>query len=427
MQQCASKQNACFHFMIRWSRPHTPENLKILRDWLKSKNAKYVFQAELTVSEDGKQNPHYQGFMHTKNRFRPAQLATDCNKPGNPHAMEVQVCHDHGAVKRYSMKDDTRVAGPWADKVLYMGEDLPTDADLYPWQRSLEEILASPPGDRKILWIYDPVGNTGKTKLAKRLATKQDAIVLGYANKNDAINLVYKNQNHRIYIWNLTRTKPATISETELYSAIEEVKDGMFMNSKYETGMCVMKCPHVVVLSNTVPQYGSISADRWQVMEITPAKELRRLIRVEGAEVLPRFAPGHLGQPFNPPHHSAASTMKDVAVQTPVQQTIYSWFPEVSSDAETEVLENQPDCDFVDLPPDEDLRSEYDAQDFIDLTREIDENDVNPDLVEEQYRILRAIAGKNDIDDDDYDWETVRKKRKRKKRKCLFIDDEAEE
>ena len=272
------KESNIYHFGVRWSVEHNREHKEAMHQWLKQVADKYVFQAEFTEdAETKKPNPHYQGYFHTVKKNRPTTMAI----AANPilRGVNVQASSTAGitSLKGYCMKMESRVAGPWADKKIYMGADLWAFERMPPWQREMLDKLAMPPGDRKMFWIYDPTGNSGKTKFAKTLCFRHDAVGLGYGNSTDVLNLVSKFVGKRIYCWNLTRAKPANLSELDLYSAMESVKDGFFINLKYETAQVLMDPPHVLVMANHVPKYAHISADRWDVLllkdgKLTPIK-----------------------------------------------------------------------------------------------------------------------------------------------------------
>lgn len=255
-----------YHFSFRWSVEHTDVNqAKLYKHFKRHANIdKFIFQAEDTTD-----NPHYQGWFHTLVKKRPKQLAITWNAdfPGN----NVQAASQNGkeALQQYAMKNDTRVAGPWADHAVYLGQDLWPEHQQPAWQKSLTELIKQPPGDRKMMWIYDPVGNNGKTKYAKTLTYRYDAIPLGYGDSNNVLNLVSKFPGKRVYVWNLTRAKPAQLSELDLYAAMESVKDGFFINLKYETGVCMFLPPHVVVMANHFPKFEHMSLDRWSILRIT--------------------------------------------------------------------------------------------------------------------------------------------------------------
>ncbi len=261
-------QNPVFHFSLRWSQPHTDENRLKLYKHLKENADKFIFQAEDTTD-----NPHYQGYFHTVKKVRPKQLAKKWNS--DFLGIEIQASSTNGinVLKDYAMKDHTRVAGPWADRLIYMGQDLWPLEKMPPWQQFMLKRFNMPGGDRVMHWIYDPVGNNGKTKFIKYLAYKHKACFLTYGDSKDVLNLCSKFANKtNIYTWNLTRAKPAGLSELDLYSAMESVKDGCYINLKYETRQVLTVCPHVMVCANHVPHRNQISADRWMIWELKDSK-----------------------------------------------------------------------------------------------------------------------------------------------------------
>ncbi len=267
-----------YHHSIRWSVPHTPANLKVFRNEMKMTADKYIFQAEMTTNDDGKENPHYQGYLHRKDKIRSKTLAVQLND--TMRGINIQPASKNGksALAAYCMKEDTRVAGPWADKKLYLGADLWGEEKQLPWQRSLNVLFAQPPDNRKMIWVYDPVGHNGKTKYIKWLSYKRDALPLTYGHSGDVLNLVSKFPNKNVYCFNLTRSKPANLSELDLYAAMESIKDGMFINMKFETKVVLMNPPHLMVCANILPKYNQISMDRWSIYEIVDSRlKLRNL------------------------------------------------------------------------------------------------------------------------------------------------------
>jgi hypothetical protein len=268
----SSTPNQVYHHSIRWSVEHSDEAKDNLIAFMKANSDKWVFQAELTINEEGKENPHYQGYIHTKKSIRSKTLAINNNEDFK--GIEIRPASNAGkvALQGYCMKDETRVHGPWADRELYRGRDLWPESKLLPWQREILVKFKPIPDDRKMVWVYDPVGNNGKTKFIKYLCYKHEAIALGYGHATDLLNLVFKFQNRRIYAFNLVRSKPANLSELDLYASMESIKDGLFINTKFETGMVMMNPPHILVCSNHLPKYGQISADRWEVYVIREGK-----------------------------------------------------------------------------------------------------------------------------------------------------------
>lgn len=282
----SSKVSCVYHHAIRWSAEHNDATVKKMQDFCKLHADKWIFQAECTEN-NGKRNPHYQGYMHTKLKIRSKQLAKESNDICR--GIEIQPASSAGlaALRSYCMKEETRVAGPWANRRLYRGQDLWGEEKMLPWQRQLLAILRAPPKNRKIYWIFDPVGENGKTMFSKYLTYKEDALVMGYGHAGDNYNLVSKFQNLPVYVFDLTRTRPKSLDDSELYSCMEGIKNGMFNNLKYETARVVMCIPHVVIFSNHLPRIDTMSRDRWVIYCLHDQKMVPYVPTKDVGEFLP--------------------------------------------------------------------------------------------------------------------------------------------
>lgn len=256
----------------RWSVPHDDAVVKALQAYFEQNCSKWIFQAEQTVN-DGKFNPHYQMYFNMKEKVRPKQLAISLNDKFR--GIEIRACSNDGkeALKKYCMKSETRVAGPWSDSPIYTGSDLPSK--LYPWQSKLKYFLVNEaPDDRTILWVADVKGCTGKSKFMKYMGFHHNALCLGYAQNKDIINCVFNNMGRKIYMFDLTRAKPSDYSSNDLYSSIESIKNGHIFNGKFTTGVAYMNPPHVVCFANFEPDFKKLSLDRWAVCRITSDLQL---------------------------------------------------------------------------------------------------------------------------------------------------------
>lgn len=230
----------------------------------------YIFQLEASrdIHDEKGANYHLQGFISTILKVRPSILhkkANDSEFAGT--YIEPSACKD--SVMAYSMKNTTRIDGPWTDQddvVKYNGNDLPSE--LLSWQKSLENYIEGPVDDRKIIWIWDPEGASGKSKFCKLMDYKNNTITIGYSDSKDAMYVVSKNPGKRCYFFDLTRTKPKMFSNADIYSSLEMVKNGHFLNVKYESNIVIMDVPHVCVFSNNLPNLSAISMDRWSVYRL---------------------------------------------------------------------------------------------------------------------------------------------------------------
>ena len=136
----------------------------------------------------------------------------------------------------------------------------PAPLVLREWQSEVVDMLKTQ-NDREILWIYDKKGNNGKTVLCKQLSMHHGAAVYNNAGKKD-ISYAYDYQP--IVAFNLTRTTQGRVN----YEVMESLKDGLLFSSKYESTMKVFTPPKLVVMSNSLPDFSSMSEDRWKVLTL---------------------------------------------------------------------------------------------------------------------------------------------------------------
>lgn len=146
----------------------------------------------------------------------------------------------------------------WAKEVFNASRPKPTlELTLYEWQAKLVEELDGTPDTRKIIWYVDKDGANGKSTLARWLIANKEAIVL----EGKKADCLYGYNGERIVVFDLSRST----EEYTPYDTIEKIKNGVFFNTKYESGMRVFDQPHVVVFSNFWPDQEKMSSDRWDI------------------------------------------------------------------------------------------------------------------------------------------------------------------
>lgn len=282
--------NAVFHFSLRLSIPKdkdrayaegaAPDVRTFLTEGLGAD--KFIFQLEdsfLEKSEEEKaakaclHNLHFQCWFHVEKKVRASYLIkilqasqyakwssslTQASIPGKE------------SLRRYCMKSSTRVAGPWADREIYLGADLITPSRMVKHQRALlEYLLKFDPvkcGRRMTIWVFCPEGGSGKSAFKKYCAFKKGWPGFTYAKAADLLYLVSKFPNKRVYFFNLSKTKSADVSEQELYAAIESVKDGDFVSTKYECEFVLMNPCHTVVFANHLPKLDNMTRGRFKIL-----------------------------------------------------------------------------------------------------------------------------------------------------------------
>nr|WAE42449.1 MAG: replication associated protein [Cressdnaviricota sp.] len=203
----------------------------------------------------------------------------------------------------YCLKPETHVDGPWCYGVV-LNKDDKTKVDLSgppsfllsslrPWQEEIMKLVSVKADDRKVIWVVDPTGGNGKTALCKHICSlmKDNALYVcgkGADVKFGVYEFVKKAKKRLdVCLFNFTRDAENFVS----YSSIEQIKDGIFYNTKYESGMCMFASPHIVCFSNFEPDLNKLSADRWHVIKLSDPRVLNQ---GSGSDVI---LPGDLDPP----------------------------------------------------------------------------------------------------------------------------------
>lgn len=224
-----------------------------LTDYFDEHDIEYVFQEEMEST------PHLQGVLRFKNP-RSMLFQRDLSE-----RIHWERCRSWKLSVKYCTKRDTRVGNvysnieglKWRKTII----DPLLGKELYSWQQEVIDIVSKEPDERRIYWIWDPVGNTGKSSLCKHLVLRRGAIIVGGRCRDAeyAIMKILEERDPEIVCFDIPRSQFNHIS----YAAIESIKNGMFFSSKYESGQCVFNTPHVLVFCNYEPDYSRLSADRW--------------------------------------------------------------------------------------------------------------------------------------------------------------------
>lgn len=129
------------------------------------------------------------------------------------------------------------------------------------WQLHLKTILDGEPDDRKIIFVVDTNGNTGKTWFSHYMIqhSSKKAQVLAPGKHADMAFALMNNPD--IVIIDAPRSKQGDYLQ---YDFIEAVKNGYVFSSKYESRYKRFKHPHVVVMMNEPPSDDKLSKDRYQ-------------------------------------------------------------------------------------------------------------------------------------------------------------------
>jgi len=187
-----------------------------------------------------------------------------------PHCMSDAV--------NYVTKTETRVEGPfYAGKRNMFNAKFAESTKLRLWQQDLMDLMVNNEAilrDRKVIYVEDFKGGSGKSTFIKWLRTAQTKFVFralpisAVDRVASAINIITKSCKIDIIGFDVTRQLGKEQSDVDLYAAVEQIKNGYVVDLMYgRFNEAVFDPPIVIIFSNKefmlVAPY--LSIDRWIV------------------------------------------------------------------------------------------------------------------------------------------------------------------
>lgn len=141
--------------------------------------------------------------------------------------------------------------------------------ELRKWQQEVYNMLQTKADDRKIIWIRDKNGGAGKSRFAKFMALNHGAVLLKqFGALRDVSQIiadaVEKGWNQQVIMIDLARS----FADRDIYTALENLKDGAVTSTKYAGKTVTFESPHIVVTANFWPIATAMSLDRWILLDI---------------------------------------------------------------------------------------------------------------------------------------------------------------
>lgn len=248
------------------------------------------------------QTPHLQGFIsfHRKTRFNAAKALLG----GNPH---LEVARNVGASIAYCKKDGDYVehgtppggAGSRSDLdafkdavkggllslkeirelhsdvyarctrfcIEYVADNYPKRAPeefpLRPWQQELFQLLVLAPCSRKVIFVVDEVGNSGKSWFAHWYSHHNENCQVMLPGKK--ADMAYALESGlRVFFLDAPRSKQGEFIQ---YDFLEDLKNGFVFSTKYESRVKTYDKLHVIVNMNEMPDMEKLSADRYHIIQ----------------------------------------------------------------------------------------------------------------------------------------------------------------
>jgi hypothetical protein len=147
---------------------------------------------------------------------------------------------------------------------------------LLPWQREMLLELQGEPDTRRIIWIDDYYGNSGKSALAMHLmaTNPKDVFFLPDIGKYSDLatimaGAVKEGWTGKILWVNLVRQAV----DHKLYKALEGLRDAHMLATKYKGRVISWPPGWMVVGGNWLPDFNMLSKDRWDIRSLSTLEE----------------------------------------------------------------------------------------------------------------------------------------------------------
>lgn len=249
--------------------------------------------------------PHLQGFVIFKNQLRfnrvqellpgchlsvartVSQAAEYCRKDGDFEEFgqipldtsgkrsdidRFKEAVENGEVKTFSdaLLDHSAVYAKYPNFVHnYIEEKLTKKREiprheLREWQQVLWNDLERQVDVRKIIFIVDKVGNSGKSWFCDYVQELKSNVQIITPGKKTDMALAF-NTTTEILFLDAPRSKQSDFIQ---YDFLEDIKNGRIFSSKYNSKMKYFPSPHVVVMMNEMPDMTKLSDDRYDVRQV---------------------------------------------------------------------------------------------------------------------------------------------------------------
>lgn len=132
------------------------------------------------------------------------------------------------------------------------------------WQGNLYERITQEADDRKVIFVVDPNGNSGKSYFCKYCLTHRDDTQVLKLGRRDDLALSI-DRDKRVFLFDIPRQSLQYLQ----YSVLEMIKDRIVYSPKYQSVTKIMQHnSHVIVFTNEQPDMNRLTGDRYEIITI---------------------------------------------------------------------------------------------------------------------------------------------------------------
>jgi hypothetical protein len=134
---------------------------------------------------------------------------------------------------------------------------------LRPWQKKVLNLLVDQ-GDRRVLWVWDYDGNSGKSELCKFLMMKRGFQLLSPGRTHDLCGLIKPFAKGFVFDCSRNSFSGSSIGRINaMYEVLEDLKNKFLITGKYKGCEKIIQHNTVIVFANQLPNLDRLSLDRW--------------------------------------------------------------------------------------------------------------------------------------------------------------------
>lgn len=245
-----------------------------IREFLYKDSENFMFQFEVTETKSDSEmeqtvtkNYHVQGRVNLIKKMYTSTYAKLLTEEFGDifYRVDVSPTNVHCRTFSYVMKPETRFAGPWANRPLFLGRSILMESQLQHWHRRILQLLKEyddrPIEYRKIISITDTRGGGGKSSLVRYLQHYYEADVSYvdiWGSLSQISNSIVGEGARKMYLIDLPKSFQASSTKfsgdkvEQLASLLERIKDGGPLKGTMRGGFkhLLMDPPITILFSN---------------------------------------------------------------------------------------------------------------------------------------------------------------------------------
>jgi hypothetical protein len=130
-------------------------------------------------------------------------------------------------------------------------------------------MISDSPDPDKIVMIVDPSGGRGKSTFVKYCVYKKLGSFLSFSTYDNLKYNAAKALNQRAFLVDFPRQKPFELHWSSIFTALEQIKSGLWTSDKYQNIVVMIPRPHLVCFSNYMPELALLSLYKWSIASIS--------------------------------------------------------------------------------------------------------------------------------------------------------------